>query len=89
MTPQVSAIRPSTNRQMTISLYTMDLPVGDRPMFLALVGPSDRIAGNDFVSLCDQILDRDVKVGEGPMEPAEHLFQQFRAGRFNRQWRAD
>ena len=56
---------------------------------LALVGPSDRIAGDDFVSLRDQILDRNMKVGEGPMEPAEHLFQQFRAGRFNRQWRTD
>jgi hypothetical protein len=31
-TPQVSAIRPLTKRKMKISLYAIDLPVGERPM---------------------------------------------------------
>jgi hypothetical protein len=42
-----------------------------------------------LVTLGDQILDRDVKVGIGPMEPREHLLQFLGPGRFDRQWRAD
>src|SRR5215211_8625058 len=56
-----------------------DLVVGDgfagwwEAHVLALVGPGDRVAADDLVALFDQILDRDVKVGERPYEPPEHL----------------
>jgi hypothetical protein len=73
--PQVSVIRPPVKRRMKISLYVTDLPVGGRPNVFAQMGPGNRVAADDLVPLLDQVLDRDLKVGESPVEPVEHLLE--------------
>jgi len=42
-----------------------------------------------ILSLLDQILDGDVKIGEHAVESREHLPHCFRPCRFKGQWRAD
>jgi hypothetical protein len=43
------------------------------------VRASDGIAGDDLVPLCNQVVDRDVKVGVGAAEHGEDLLQLLRA----------
>jgi hypothetical protein len=40
---------------------------------LASAGAGHRVATGDLVSLSDQILGRNVQVGEGPVQPCEHV----------------
>src|ERR1700716_1617653 len=59
----------------------------DAHVFTA-VGPSNGIPDDDLVTLRDQVLDRNVKVGVSPMEPRKHLLHCPRPRDGNRQWRA-
>src|SRR5580698_3924067 len=82
-TPQISAIRPLTNRIIKISLYETDLPVGGRPLNSPWWVPGNRVHLDDLAALFDQILDRNVKVGECPVEPREHhLLERLHPGCF-------
>src|SRR6266540_2817131 len=67
-----------------------DLVVGDgfagwrEAHVFTLVGPGNRVPADDLVPLFDQILDRNVKVGERAKEHRPHLLERLRPSRASR-----
>ena len=81
-----SAAREAEDEDLVVGDGLAGWPVAH---VVTLVGPSNRVAADDLVPLRDQILDRDMEVGENPKESGEHLLQHLRPGRVDRQRRAD